>query len=151
MKMLTLVTILILTACNGADDTPPYEFITDSGVMVRGLPVRGSVPPETIEIWYRNVERCVGVEAPGPLVTVVQSIPSIQSTPDGPREDKVEPIRLGYFNPNNEEIVIDVNYLPDGYVLRHEMVHYLLFKDGYDLERNRLHDWYGFGYCETLS
>jgi len=122
MRTIALLTILLLVGCGGSVDESDnnhgygysYDFRGDSGLALRYSPSLLAEKPfpwmTLLEKEYLNVQECVGISAPPPMVIVVN---------DG----DLKPYG-GLYYPDPDLIVVEHSSLQLAF--KHEVVHYLL-------------------------
>lgn len=144
MARLIIVFSLLLSACGQDTSIDPvatnhgygwdYDQSGDSGTRVHYADTaHPGVDFSIIEGWFLKMEECTGIKTNGPLVAITaQQLIS-------PAGESVSGIT--YFDTGLIVVTdMSVQIGNTGLVVKHEMIHYLLWMSGFPNDRNSGHD-----------
>ena len=152
MRVLVTLAATVLVAIGCVDREPAsignhgygwqYDVLGETGMMLRLAPA-GGYGLAQYEADYVSVESCLGIEAPGPFVVQVDTLPIPDATDTA----------YGITYLDNGTVVVyatPMNLQLTSHVARHEFIHYLLWTQAFPEPLQRAHDHWAFGTCDRL-
>jgi hypothetical protein len=125
-----LILLLLLSACGGADNHGygwHYDVSGDTGLRVRYDRNSQGFPIRAIELWYKEIQDCMGLSASAPLIIFVPDL--IDNRHNGRTYDNGSILITSIF----------VKISSPEYVVKHELIHHLFFQNGDYSPNNTAH------------